>query len=169
MATNKTTNYQLNQWAKTDRIMMDDFNSDNAKLDAALAGKRESSRLLLSAVVNEEGQNTIDLDLSAIEWDKWEQITVLSQVQTRIGYNTDSVGLSLDGAGWNTLAALSPIKFMELHLFPRRNKSGTIHGLFFPGGTVHLGNGTYESLTKLSVYTRGDYIKVGSSVTVWGE
>lgn len=32
----KTTNYQLNQWAKSDRIRMDDFNSDNAKIDAAL-------------------------------------------------------------------------------------------------------------------------------------
>ena len=37
----KTTNYQLNQWAKTDRLMMDDFNADNAKIDAALAGKTE--------------------------------------------------------------------------------------------------------------------------------
>ena len=37
----KTTNYQLNQWAKSDRIMMDDFNADNQKLDAALAGKTE--------------------------------------------------------------------------------------------------------------------------------
>ena len=34
----KTTNYQLNQWEKTDRILMDDFNSDNAKIDAAMAG-----------------------------------------------------------------------------------------------------------------------------------
>ena len=25
----KTTNYQLNQWAKSDRIMMDDFNADS--------------------------------------------------------------------------------------------------------------------------------------------
>ena len=33
----KTTNYQLNQWAKSDRIRMDDFNADNAKIDAALA------------------------------------------------------------------------------------------------------------------------------------
>ena len=32
----KTTNYQLNQWEKTDRIMMDDFNADNEKIDAAL-------------------------------------------------------------------------------------------------------------------------------------
>ena len=33
---NHTTNYQLSQWESTDRILMSDFNSDNAKLDAAL-------------------------------------------------------------------------------------------------------------------------------------
>lgn len=32
----KTTNYQLNQWAKSDRLMMDDFNADNQKIDAAI-------------------------------------------------------------------------------------------------------------------------------------
>ena len=32
----QTTNYQLNQWAKSDRIMMDDFNTDNQKIDAAI-------------------------------------------------------------------------------------------------------------------------------------
>lgn len=32
-----TTNYQLSQWEKTDRIMMEDFNGDNAKVEAALA------------------------------------------------------------------------------------------------------------------------------------
>ena len=35
----KTTNYQLNQWAKSDRVMMDDFNADNQKIDAALAAR----------------------------------------------------------------------------------------------------------------------------------
>ena len=33
---NQTTNYQLSQWESTDRILMEDFNSDNAKLDEAL-------------------------------------------------------------------------------------------------------------------------------------
>ena len=31
-----TTNYQLPQWVKSDRIMMDDFNDANQKLDTAL-------------------------------------------------------------------------------------------------------------------------------------
>lgn len=32
----KTTNYQLNQWDKTDRIQMEDFNADNAMLEQVL-------------------------------------------------------------------------------------------------------------------------------------
>ena len=36
---NHTPNYQLSQWAKSDRVLMDDFNADNAKIDAAIAAK----------------------------------------------------------------------------------------------------------------------------------
>ena len=32
----QTQNYRLNQWEKTDRIQMEDFNGDNSKVDAAL-------------------------------------------------------------------------------------------------------------------------------------
>ena len=34
-----TTNFNLSQWAKSDRIQMADFNADNAKIDAALAAR----------------------------------------------------------------------------------------------------------------------------------
>ena len=34
----QTENYQLSQWEKADRIQMEDFNGDNSKVDAALAG-----------------------------------------------------------------------------------------------------------------------------------
>lgn len=34
----ETSNYKLSQWDKTDRIEMEDFNSDNEKTDAALQG-----------------------------------------------------------------------------------------------------------------------------------
>lgn len=33
----QTEHYKLNQWERTDRIQMEDFNHDNAKIDAALA------------------------------------------------------------------------------------------------------------------------------------
>ncbi len=35
-ASNKTKNYELNQWVGTDPVLMEDFNADNAKIDAAL-------------------------------------------------------------------------------------------------------------------------------------
>ena len=38
MATNQTENYDLNQWLSTDQVLRTDFNADNAKLDAVLAG-----------------------------------------------------------------------------------------------------------------------------------
>ena len=39
MASNQTENYGLNQWLATDQVVHPDFNADNAKIDAALAGK----------------------------------------------------------------------------------------------------------------------------------
>lgn len=33
---NHTENYQLSQWERSDRVLMEDFNVDNAKIDAVL-------------------------------------------------------------------------------------------------------------------------------------
>ena len=38
MASGQTANYQLNQWEAEDKVLRTEFNADNAKLDAALAG-----------------------------------------------------------------------------------------------------------------------------------
>ena len=37
MSTQKTANYQLNQWVKSDQILMEEFNADNLKIDDAIA------------------------------------------------------------------------------------------------------------------------------------
>lgn len=36
MSTNHTEHYNLSQWEKSDKVQMEDFNADNAKIDAAL-------------------------------------------------------------------------------------------------------------------------------------
>ena len=38
----KTEHYQLNQWNANDQVKRTDFNDDNAKIDAALAGLAEA-------------------------------------------------------------------------------------------------------------------------------
>ena len=50
MATNQTTNYQLNQWEPTDQVLRTDFNADNAKLDTALKNQADSLTTLTAAV-----------------------------------------------------------------------------------------------------------------------
>ena len=42
MASNHTTNYQLNQWEATDQVRRTEFNEDNAKIDAALKANAEA-------------------------------------------------------------------------------------------------------------------------------
>ena len=63
MATNHTTNYELNQWISTDQVLRTDFNADNAKLDAALAGKAEAETVsaLQTAVASKAAQTALDL------------------------------------------------------------------------------------------------------------
>jgi len=38
MASNQTSNYKLNQWAAEDRIIREEFNTDNQKIETALSG-----------------------------------------------------------------------------------------------------------------------------------
>ena len=49
---NKTTNYQLNQWAKSDRVKMEDFNADNAKIDAALKAEADARAAAVSSLLS---------------------------------------------------------------------------------------------------------------------
>lgn len=42
----KTPVYDLSQWAKTDRLLMEDFNADNAAIETALSKKLELVELL---------------------------------------------------------------------------------------------------------------------------
>lgn len=61
---NKTEKYQLNQWEKTDRIMMEDFNEDNAKLEAALSDleDRKCNKTTLTALSSVVGLCNRELD-----------------------------------------------------------------------------------------------------------
>ena len=47
---NKTANFQLTQWEKTDRILVEEFNRDNAAIDAALKGSADAVAALQTAL-----------------------------------------------------------------------------------------------------------------------
>lgn len=49
---NQTETCGLSQWEKPDRILMEDFNADNAKMEAALAAQAESQSALAAQMAN---------------------------------------------------------------------------------------------------------------------
>lgn len=64
----QTANYQLNQWDGEDRIMRVDFNSDNAKIDAALeknATALSQATSTLEAALETERQGPASGDTAA--------------------------------------------------------------------------------------------------------
>lgn len=42
MASQQTPNYRLSRWAGTDRILVEEFNSDNEKIDTALKANADA-------------------------------------------------------------------------------------------------------------------------------
>ena len=107
---NKTANYQLNQWAKSDRVLMDDFNADNAKIDAALKANasaiaaektaREQAvssevsarKSAVSSLEDKTALHTIlthyqretvqqfSVNLSSVSWYQWRQVYLCVQL-----------------------------------------------------------------------------------------
>ncbi len=51
---NHTPNYALSQWERTDKVLMEDFNADNAKLDGALKAEADA-RTALAETVSRQG------------------------------------------------------------------------------------------------------------------
>ena len=70
MSTNHTPNFNLCQWEATDKVLRTDFNHDNQKIDAALAGLQQSKgncRIVTGSYVgagtyNQYGANSLSFD-----------------------------------------------------------------------------------------------------------
>jgi|GEM_PF-942602 len=88
---NQTEHYKLSQWEKTDRIMMDDFNRDNANIETALGAAfaavtaetaartadvavltAKSPFVKLREIVTTQSAAQVNLDLSDINFADWQ-------------------------------------------------------------------------------------------------
>ena len=169
----KTTNYQLNQWAKTDRIMMDDFNADNAIIDAALARveRRSAFHTILDVTTTEDLKNAA-WPLN-IDWTEWKSVTI--EIMPAEGSQTMVLGYS-DSTS-------SAIRFLE----PSWNVMMGFPG-GFPDAVLSLiclnGAGSlascapssmvrYRHFTHIGLFSRSGYadsiLKAGSRILARGE
>ncbi len=128
----QTPNYKLTQWAKTDRIQMEPFNEDNAKIDAALKAHD-------TAIAAKAAQSDLTKETSA----RTKAISALNTAIAKLGncqlYTTTYVGTG-------TLSAEQP----KVLTFPKAPKlvyvaaPRTYHLIAAPGVTYYEGGTVYE-------------------------
>lgn len=83
----KTSNYSLNQWEATDRIMREDFNTDNTNIDAVLKSLKESNPyVLLRTITTTADAQQVDLDISDIDWSVYRHLILHMNLESRSGY-----------------------------------------------------------------------------------
>ena len=79
----QTTNYQLKKWEKSDRILMDDFNQNNDKIDSTLKQIADSSNFVkLKEVTTTEEQAQIDIDFSDLDMTQYTALKAYITVNT---------------------------------------------------------------------------------------
>lgn len=82
MASGQTANYLLNQWEAEDKVLRTEFNADNAKLDAALAGLaaevegavQANPYQKLAHVAVTQAADTVTLDLSGVDLSQYQAL-----------------------------------------------------------------------------------------------
>lgn len=75
-----TSQYQLNQWAKTDRIQMEDFNTDNLKIEQALANVSPVVKLL-SATLGSTAANW-NIPVSTLDFNQYTAFLIYPSFKT---------------------------------------------------------------------------------------
>lgn len=72
-STNKTANLHLNQWAASDPVLREDFNADNAALDAAFGNLLFTK---IREVTTTQNAQVVEFDLSDLNPDDWEELQI---------------------------------------------------------------------------------------------
>lgn len=180
-----TEHYQLHQWQPEDPFLRTDFNADLAKIDTALDGlagdlaqKAAQSELdevralatqsrftKLKEVSVEEDTLTVEINLSEVDWSKWDKVHLdcitNNNNGTSLYYNTTENGnyrFAIPGM-WGLIHR--PRLTFRVCFDPQRLVDAV-------WGTIsHVDEISYSGLQKLIIF--GDTMSPGAVFTLWGE
>ena len=181
---NKTANFQLTQWEKTDRIMMEDFNRDNAAIDAALKSNadaitaetaareaadtalgKKAGLQLIQTVPFPDGGSSADKPLT-IQWSDWAIVLAV--------YQEPSDGRSYTLSFTTANAKVHPIIYDGPDVqtcalyFPLYDQSRPVRGLLWSAEKLSYTT-TYEALTGIQLKADTDSGSIaGAKVTFYG-
>lgn len=169
----KTAQFGLNQWEMSDRIQMDDFNADNAAIEAALARveRRSAFHTILDVTTTEDLKNAA-WPLN-IDWTEWKSVTI--EIMPAEGSQTMVLGYSDSASSairylepsWNVMLGF-PGGFPDAVLsLVCMNGAGALQGCA-PGSKT-----CYRHFTHIGLFSRSGYadsiLKAGSHILVRGE
>ena len=169
----KTAQFGLNQWEMSDRIQMDDFNADNAAIEAALARveRRSAFHTILDVTTTEDLKNAA-WPLN-IDWTEWKSVTI--EIMPAEGSQTMVLGYSDSTSSairylepsWNVMLGFHggfPDAVLSLVCM---NGAGALQGCA-PGSKT-----CYRHFTHIGLFSRSGYadsiLKAGSRILVRGE
>lgn len=182
---NKTANFQLTQWEKTDRIMMEDFNRDNAAIDAALKSSADKAAAALAATTALEQKmglqhiqtvNGTTGDCSiftySIDWDQWTEVLFfltpkLSGSNHTYQLSFENRAMTSDGSVYFSGTLGGDNSFV---VYPFSSKNTSLKGQFF-GGNTFSNPRTYQKLGDrlvLSPNGSGTTVNAGTTLTIYG-
>jgi len=172
----KTENLQLNQWALDDVFQMSDFNSDNAKIDAAITSAQAEARMGLRTVklmdaVPEANKDVVSLDFTgAMNSGKYISFLVIAP-RSAIIYMDDayspngldySTGLWSSTATARALGGIFTVRFIkgatniDAYLTAEQSFRFCSNNL----SSIKLKVYNVDSANNSCAYTAGDYIRV---------
>ena len=167
----QTTNFQLNQWEKSDRIQMADFNADNAKIDAAVAGRLGAIESILAYEYT--GGDTYSLSVplpDGFDWSRWSIVAAeAAPVLSSSGSSTLSLpNEAASSAVGVTLPSGTTPRGMLL-LFPARKDEEGAAAMLFPGGSPVRMTGKFGAAFQFTGSQRnGTALKSGTRLNLWG-
>ena len=180
---NKTANFQLNQWEKTDRIMMEDFNRDNAAIDTALKGNADA--VAAETAAREAGISALQTALgkkaglqliqtvpfpeggsSADKWSDWA--IVLAVYQEPSDARSYTLSFTTANAKVHPIIYDGPdVQTCALY-FPLYDQSRPVRGLLWSAEKLSYTT-TYEALTGIQLKADTDSGSIaGAKVTFYG-
>ena len=180
---NKTANFQLTQWEKTDRIMMEDFNRDNAAIDAALKGNadavaaetaareaadKKAGLQLIQTLTLATGSDYASAEIN-IDWSQWAEV----YVDFQLAYSGPMKSYDLFFTPNNNyLVRTAYGTHMGIVLHPLFNENLSVEGTTFSGSAVNV-EMLYKDVTGIGVYLTASsgktaVISSGTTVNIYG-
>ena len=83
MASGQTEHYSLNQWQPEDKVLREEFNQDNAKIETTIADVEEHCKLIkVTELVLAESGSQANLSLSTVDMNQFSMLKVIINSKT---------------------------------------------------------------------------------------